>query len=251
MMVAQPPPIIRMLAHDVRWNLVSALANSDYRVHELVELVKKPINLVSYHLRQLREANLVSEQRSQADARDVYYTLDIAELQAAYLGAAQILHPALQPTTTETPPVVAQSPARILFLCTHNSARSQMAAGLMRHFGGEHVAVWSAGTEPQAVHPLALDVMNQHQLPTDELQSNHLATFIGQDFDYIVTVCDRARETCPVFPGDPTRIHWSFPDPAAVVGATAQRQAFEQTFRQLQIRIQFLLTTIERQRRIA
>src|SRR6476659_7014083 len=122
----QPPAFLKLLAHDMRWRLVSALARSDHRVNELVRLLDQPMNLVSYHLKQLRDQRLVTERRSSADGRDVYYSLDLDLLRTRYFAAVAALHPALATSdiTNVVLPAPRTSPARILFLCTHNSARS-------------------------------------------------------------------------------------------------------------------------------
>jgi arsenate reductase len=118
------------------------------------------------------------------------------------------------------------TPLRVLVLCTGNSARSQMAEALMRHLSGGRIDVHSAGTKPQpAIHPMAIDTMRRKfGLTLDGQFSKRLDRYIGEHFDYVITVCDNAAETCPVFPGDPNRIHWSFPDPAAVEGSAEDRQ---------------------------
>src|SRR5919198_2784720 len=94
---ANPPDVLKLLAHDLRWNLVSALARSDHRVNELVRLLDQPMNLVSYHLKQLRDQQLVTERRSSADGRDVYYNLDLDLLRTRYFATGAALHPALAP----------------------------------------------------------------------------------------------------------------------------------------------------------
>src|SRR5919199_1730982 len=96
----QPPDVLKLLAHDLRWKLVTALARSDHRVHELVRLLDQPMNLVSYHLKQLRDQQLVSERRSSADGRDVYYSLDLDVLRTRYFATGAALHPALEITGT-------------------------------------------------------------------------------------------------------------------------------------------------------
>ena len=118
------------------------------------------------------------------------------------------------------------APLRVLFLCTGNSARSQMAEALLRAMTHGRAEVHSAGTHPQpAVHPMAKQTLTSHfNLSTDDLFPKTMDRYIGQHFDYVITVCDRAAETCPVFPGDPERIHWSFPDPAAAEGSDEERQ---------------------------
>ena len=121
-------------------------------------------------------------------------------------------------------------PERVLILCTGNTARSQMAEGLLRALAGERLAVFSAGTRPSVVNPLAIEVMRERGIDISGHRSKHLDEFRAQPFDYVITVCDSAAETCPVFPGRAQRIHWSFPDPAAVAGSDAERRA---AFRQV------------------
>jgi arsenate reductase len=114
---------------------------------------------------------------------------------------------------------------RVLILCTGNSARSQMAEGLLRDAGGESFAVFSAGTEPSRVNPLAVEAMREVGIDISHQRSKSVDEFLGQEFDYVITVCDRANRNCPVFPGRTERIHWSFDDPAAAVGEQSERMA--------------------------
>src|SRR5258708_1921122 len=101
---------------------------------------------------------------------------------------------------------------RILILCTGNSARSQIAEGLLRDLDGTHFDVFSAGSKPSVVNPLAIQVMRERGIDISSQRSKHLGEFIKEPFEYVITVCDNAAETCPVFPGRAQRIHWSFPD---------------------------------------
>ncbi|PJF21902.1 MAG: hypothetical protein CUN56_08740 [Phototrophicales bacterium] len=110
---------------------------------------------------------------------------------------------------------------KVLILCTANSARSQMAEGLLRHLAGDRFEVYSAGTKPSIVNPFAIQAMAQRGIDISNHQSKHLDQYRSQQFDYVITVCDHAAETCPIFPGKAKRIHWSFPDPAAVNGDDA------------------------------
>ncbi len=136
---------------------------------------------------------------------------------------------------------------RVLFLCTHNSARSQMAEALLRHHGGDRVEVFSAGTEPGRVHPLAVRAMAESGIDISDARSKSLDQFTGQDFDYVITVCDAANESCPVFPGDPTRIHWSFEDPSAATGTEEDRyQKFREIRNLLNMRLQNWLLAVNR-----
>ncbi len=129
-------------------------------------------------------------------------------------------------------------PIRVLFLCTHNSARSQMAEALLEQIGGERFEVVSAGTHATRVHPLAIRAMAEVGIDISDAHSKHLNEYVGQDFDYVITVCDSANESCPVFPGEPQRIHWSFPDPSAAVGSEAERyRAFERVRDEITMRL--------------
>ena len=125
----------------------------------------------------------------------------------------------MTPSATQSVP----GPIRVLFLCTHNTARSQMAEALLRHFGSGRFEVHSAGTEVTRVHPLAVQAMADVGIDIAGARSKHLNEFIGGDFDYVITVCDAANESCPIFPGVPQRIHWSFPDPSAATGSDTER----------------------------
>ncbi len=141
---------------------------------------------------------------------------------------------------------------RVLFLCTHNSARSQMAEGLLRFLGGNRFEVLSAGTEPGDVNPLAIRALNEIGIDISEAASEHVDQFVGQDFDYVITVCDRANETCPIFPGDAKRIHWSFPDPSAATGSDEERMmAFRRVRGDLRGRLRTWIPIAERQRATA
>ena len=116
---------------------------------------------------------------------------------------------------------------RVLILCTGNSARSQMAEGLLRHDAGNVFDVYSAGVEPTLVRPEAVEAMNDIGIDISNHRSKSVDEFAGQEFDYVITVCDNANQQCPVFPGKTRRIHWSFEDPAAARGdADAKRAVF-------------------------
>jgi arsenate reductase len=108
--------------------------------------------------------------------------------------------------------------SRVLFLCTHNSARSQMAEGLLGHLAGDRFEPFSAGTEATHVRPEAIEAMRELGVDISGQVSETLDRYLGEPFDYVVTVCDDANEACPVFPGARERLHWSLPDPSAVTG---------------------------------
>lgn len=134
---------------------------------------------------------------------------------------------------------------RVLFLCTGNSARSQMAEGWLRHLSGGRVHVCSAGTEPRGLHPLAVRVMAERGVDISGQRSKPVSEFQGQAFDYVVTVCDRARQSCPSFPGAHT-LHWDLPDPAEVHGPEEERlRAFRSVRDELESRIRALLRFLE------
>jgi protein-tyrosine-phosphatase/DNA-binding HxlR family transcriptional regulator len=252
--ITAPPAVLRLVGHPIRWSVLTRLARSDYRVQELGAGLHLPQNLVSYHLGQLRTEKLVTERKSSADERSVYYSLDLERFRALYLQAGEQLHPALANTVEvpgeETQPgETSPAPLRVLFLCTHNSARSQMAEVLLRQLSQGRIEAFSAGSYPAAgVHPLAVRAMEHLGIEMRQAGPKHFDRFRDQHFDAIVTVCDRVREACPVFPDDPERIHWSFPDPAEVEGSEdEQYRAFEQTAVQLVTRIRFLVTLLERE----
>lgn len=114
---------------------------------------------------------------------------------------------------------------RVLILCTHNSARSQMAEGLLQAMAGDRFEVYSAGTEATHVRPLAIEAMAEQGIDISGHTSKTLDRFLGQPFDYVITVCDHANETCPIFPHARNRIHWSFPDPSKAQGDHEQQLA--------------------------
>ncbi len=112
---------------------------------------------------------------------------------------------------------------RVLFICTHNSARSQMAEGLLHHLGGERFEVFSAGTEATYVRPLAIQAMTELGIDISQQRSKTLDRYLDEQFDEVITVCDTAAEACPVFPGAARRLHWSFEDPSKATGSEAEQ----------------------------
>lgn len=245
-MVPTPTPVpalLKLLAHDVRWELLAELSSSDRRVAELVSLLDRPQNLISYHLARLRAGGLVREHRSSADARDVYYRADLSRLGALYRESGASLHPALVGGAGSAS--AAPQPARVLFLCTHNSARSQMAERLLRAAAGPAVVVASAGSQPSAVHPLAARVMADLGFDITGQRSKHMAELASQRWHQVVTVCDLVREVCPVFPAETRMVHWSIPDPAAVMGTEAARlAAFQAAAEELSERVSILVAEL-------
>jgi arsenate reductase len=132
---------------------------------------------------------------------------------------------------------------RVIFVCTHNSARSIMAEALLKEKGGDRYEAYSAGTEIAEVRPLTLRVLEEAHLPTEGLRSKSVDEFLGQRFDYVVTVCDSARQNCPVFPGEGERLHWGYDDPSAATGTEEERlQAFRRVFTAIAQRIDLFIT---------
>jgi ArsR family transcriptional regulator, arsenate/arsenite/antimonite-responsive transcriptional repressor / arsenate reductase (thioredoxin) len=216
-------------------------------VHELTGLVGQPQNLVSYHLGKLRDGRLVSARRSSADGRDAYYMVDLARLGAQLAASGAALHPGLhlaRPPVDEGPRPGAAG-VRVLFLCTGNSTRSQMAEALARARSGGTIEAFSAGSRPKPLHPHARRVMQERGIDLAGQRSKHLGVFADTRFHWVITLCDRVREVCPEFPGGPEAIHWSIPDPAATdEDDEATYPAFQQTAAELETRIGFLLAVL-------
>jgi arsenate reductase len=134
------------------------------------------------------------------------------------------------------------SKTKVLFVCTHNSARSQMAEGFLRHFGGDAVEAVSAGTEPGELHPLAIAVMAEEGIDISGHYAKSVDGFVEQRFDYVITVCDDANEACPFFPNAANRLHWSLPNPSVVKGTPEERLAFFRKVRDgIRVRVRELL----------
>jgi protein-tyrosine-phosphatase/DNA-binding transcriptional ArsR family regulator len=263
---------LRLIADETRWLIVRMLAFSDLRAGEIGAALHLPSNALSYHLKRLRTAGVLRDRRSSGDARDVYYHLDVARLQDLYAAAGDALYPDLfrlfnsairadaegsrsdrplngsangtpaelsdAPTSSRT---TLSRPMRVLFLCTHNSARSQMAEALMRSMGRDQVEVYSAGSAPTEVDPGALATLHEVGIDTTGLYAKSLEHFVGEQFDYIITVCDRVRDVCPAFAGDPAQAHWSIADPVEIEDPEQRAKVFQNTLTELQTRIRYLL----------
>lgn len=241
---AATPAFLQLAGHPLRWRLLSELARSDRMVHELTGLVGEPQNLVSYHLAKLRAGRLVSARRSAADRRDTYYGLDLARVGRELSAAGGALHPGLR----LGPPAGGEGltgPVRVLFLCTGNSARSQMAEALARSMSGGAVVAFSAGSHPKPLHPNAARVMREtYGLDLTGQASKSIERFAGQDFDGVISLCDRVREACPEFPGHPELAHWSLPNPATGEADEVTYPLFLQTAAKLESRIGYLLARL-------
>jgi protein-tyrosine-phosphatase/DNA-binding transcriptional ArsR family regulator len=239
-----PPDFLQLAGHPLRWRLLGELARSDRMVHELTGAVGEPQNLVSYHLGKLRDGRLVSARRSSADRRDTYYGLDLARVGGLLSAAGGALHPGLR-LTRPSGDKGGIDPVRILFLCTGNSARSQMAEALARARSGGAIEAVSAGSHPKPLHSNALRVMREeYGLDLASQTSKHLDRFAGQSFDWVISLCDRVREVCPEFPGHPEVIHWSIANPATGDADDVTYPLFRQTAADLATRIDFLLAVL-------
>jgi protein-tyrosine-phosphatase/DNA-binding transcriptional ArsR family regulator len=243
---ASPPRFLRLAGHPLRWRLLSELARSDRRVGELCVLAGQRQSLVSYHLRQLRDGGLVCARRSLADGRDTYYVLELARCGELLASAGASLHPGLASAVRAHPGRdCGVAGARVLFLCTGNSARSQIAEALAEQLSAGAVRAVSAGSHPKPLHANAVRVMRARGIDLAGRRSKHLSEFTARRFDYVISLCDRVREICPEFPGTPQAIHWSVRDPAREPGTDQQTlPAFERTAAELELRIGFLLDAI-------
>jgi protein-tyrosine-phosphatase len=241
---------VQLVAHPLRWRLLHELAGSDRRVRELTGLVDEPQSLVSYHLARLRAGGLVRARRSSADGRDSYYAIDLTSCGEQLRAVGGALHPALW--LVPAPPAarrgrVQRRRRRVLFLCTGNSARSQIAEALLTSMSDGTIDAASAGSSPKPLHANAVRVMARRGIDISANRTKHLDELVSQRFDLVVTLCDKVREVCPEFPSHPRRVHWSIPDPA-LEGPTARVSypAFERTAQELETRIRFLLEELDR-----
>jgi protein-tyrosine-phosphatase/DNA-binding transcriptional ArsR family regulator len=241
--------VLQLLAEPVRWQLLQALARSDRRVNELTAIAGKPQNLVSYHLRELRNAGLVAARRSSADGRDTYYRVDLDRCGRLLGATGAALHPGvrLAPVPFDGASIARRKgrAPRVLFLCTGNSARSQIAEALLEARSNGAVEARSAGSHPKVLHPNAVRVLAERGIDISDHQTKHLRRFMRTHFDRVITLCDRVREVCPEFPAQPELAHWSIPDPA-LEGDTDDTSypAFERTAQELESRIELLLAEL-------
>lgn len=234
-----PLEALKLLADDTRWRIISALRYTDLQVSELVEVLKLPANLVSYHLGLLRQAQLLLIHRSDIDARVSYYGLDLQRFGAVYRAIGAELH-----VLTPDPSVLA-SPPPVLFLCTENSARSQMAEGWMRYLSNGHIIVRSAGIDPQTIHPLAIQVMHEVGVDIGYQRAKGLEDIHQEHSSVVVTVCDRAHEACPTYPNAQAQFHWSIADPTRTrLAKGTVYDAFQSVRDQLRTRVEGLLAIL-------
>ena len=250
------PPALRLLTEPLRWRLVGQLATSDRRVAELVAALETPQSLVSYHLGRLRSAGLVVARRSSFDARETYYHLDLARCADALAQTGAAIHPALAvadgPARDGVGTLRPRPRVRVLFLCTGNSSRSPMAAALLRRHGRPWVHATSAGSHPRPLHPsVARVLLEHHGIELGTHRPTHVDTLATDRFDYVISLCDKVRETHPPLAGHPVRVHWSVADPAdpadpadAMPGDSGPDAPFRRVAEDLDTRVRHLLPVL-------
>lgn len=240
-----PVEFLQLLAEPLRWRLMQELVGSDRRVSELTAASGKPQNLVSYHLGVLRTAGLVSARRSSADGRDSYYRAELGRCGQMLSRTGEALHPGLRLVPAGATPSAAPQAPRVLFVCTGNSARSQIAEALTETMSGGAVEARSAGSHPKQLHPNAIRVLGERGIDISHHTTKHLRRFDRTHFDRVVTLCDRVREICPDFAGTPLLAHWSIADPALSGETDADTYpAFERTASDIEERVSFLLSDL-------
>ena len=246
MEATQPPEILGLLSDPLRWQLVAELGRSDRRVGELVQLVGKPQNVVSYHLAELRNAGVASARRSSADGRDIYYRVDLFRCRDLLGEAGRSLHAALSLAPTPSDDVEPRrARPRLLFLCTGNSARSQIAEALVEHESAGTVEARSAGSHPKPLHPNAVRVMAERGVDIAGRRTKSLTRFASSQFDRVITLCDKLREICPELPGAPIAAHWSIADPAAAGESDeATYPVFQHVADEIESRVALLLADL-------
>ena len=248
-----PPQFLQLVADPQRWQLLTELAKSDRSVSELTTLLDKPQNLLSYHLAELRKAGVVTARKSSADRRDTYYQVDLVRCGKLLGDAGGALHPALRlrlgPATPDVPASRRGRAPMVLFLCTGNSARSQMAEALLEHRSHHAVHARSAGSHPKPLHPNAVRAMAERGIDISGHLTKHFRRFARNRFDHVITLCDKVKEICPEFPGQPTTAHWSIPDPVTKGASDDETYAaFQRLAEELETRTGLLLAQITTQR---
>lgn len=245
------PGSLQLMADPHRWRVLQELTRSDRRVGELSALLGRPQNLVSYHVAQLRDAGLVTSRRSSADGRDTYYRIDLQRCAAVLTEAGAALHPAIRPPALAATPAPLPAAKRtrpiatVLFLCTGNSARSQIAQALIEHRSHGAIAARSAGSHPKSVHPNTVRVLAERGIDIASRGTTHLDDVAELRFDHVITLCDKVREICPEFPGRPTTAHWSMADPsAAAEGDRSTYPHFVRTADEIETRVDLFITQI-------
>ena len=226
--MSTPPRFLQLAGHPLRWRLLSELARSDLRVGELCALAGERQNLVSYHLRQLRDGGLVTARRSSADGRDSYYVLDLARCREALANAGVALHPGLATRTRRH----ARSPHASCSCAPATAPARRWPKRCASTCPDGAIQAASAGSAPKPLHPGAVRVMRARGIDIAGRRSKHLDEFADVRFDRVISLCDRVREVCPE-----AQVHWSVPEPG-------DDDAFEAVAVELETRIGFLIEAI-------
>jgi protein-tyrosine-phosphatase len=214
-------------------------------VGDICHATELPLTLVSQHLRVLRESGLVIAERDGKDARTVWYRLSSERLREIQSSLSMVFD--MTKIVDRRIPEAKQNlkrmeeKFRVLFLCSGNSARSQMAEALLQHYGKGLIEARSAGTHPREVHPLTMKVLSEIGIDATGLKAKHYSVFSRESFRYVITVCDRANEECPDFNGDYQRIHWSIADPIKEGSEEEFFDVFKQTRQELAGRIELFV----------
>ncbi len=260
--------LLKTLADPHRLEVLNLIIEGTHTSRALAAATGLPTNLLSHHLKALREAGLVQASRDPHDQRWQYFVPNITRLTEVQFLLSHFLHPArIQPRRGGTGPggqPAAYAPPRhiqlekefrmtsnktkVIFLCTGNSARSQMAEALLRQHAGDDFEVYSAGTEPKGMNPYTVQVMQELGVDMSAHHSKSVREFLGHmNFGYVITVCDDAEENCPaVFLSQGQHLHWSFEDPAKATGSEEDiRAKFREIRGQIDGRIRAWLGELE------
>ncbi len=236
-----PPELLGLLSDPLRWSILHGLSLSDLRAGEIVEFTGRPQNLVSYHLAKLVRSGLVEKSQSSHDGRDHYFHFNRQVLTQRLGEIPQLLGSTLAISQRSR----VTSPRRVLFVCTGNSIRSQMAEAFATHHAGHAVKAKSAGTMPTALNPLAVEILAERGIDISRHTSKPFSLFVNQTFDSVITLCDRAREVVPPFGHSSRYIHWSVSDPALSGRSMAeQRRILRRVADDIDVRVVDLLTDL-------
>ena len=243
------PPFLVLAGHPLRWRMLVELASSDRQVGELTRVVGHTQGLVSYHLARLRAGGLVSSHKSSFDGRAAYYRVHLDRCGELLEATGAALHPGLLSRVLPVPDgsvVRGRRRVKVLFVCTGNGTRSQIAEALLRDRARDTVEVVSAGSHPKPIHPNAIAVLTEMGIDISDAQAKPIVNFSGRHFDYVITLCDKVREICPEFPGQRRSMHWSIEDPSRTSGTRrATLPAFRAVAADLESRIGFLISLID------
>ena len=238
------PAFLQLAAHPVRWGILTELAHSDRQVGELTAALGEPQNLVSYHLAKLKAGGLVSSHRSSHDARAAYYRVHLDRCREMLESTRSLLQPGLGSMGALGSRGHRRKPT-VLFACTGNGTRSQIAEALLRQRSAQTVDVVSAGSHPKPIHPNAIAVLAERGIDISAATSKSLDLFARRRFDVVITLCDRVREVCPPLASDDSTLHWSIEDPSRLPGATrVTMPAFRVVADDLAARIEDLLPAL-------